>query len=749
MADLFGLRPYQLDAVSQIERYWSEGKHAILCQLPTGGGKSRIIRQIVDDYSQSKKVIYLIAHRQTLVEQLSNEIKEADIKHGIIQAGMPYIRYRVQVCSMQTLVRRLDKLAEPEILIADECFPRDTMIDGKLIQDIVAGDMVISYDEKTDRFVRNKVLSVMKREYRGDLVRIKDRNRTVHCTTNHPFYTADGWKKAEELCCGEYVRCLWKSVRVENEEKDMLGNLQKDEIVTDHEQDKLQVCIGKAEAQQYDSLSGSKGEAEEYPQGDGLEASYAGREREAYSKACHGYVRATFKRLRYGNRAGNSDKTTTRKRISALLQGRFGNTRISSCNRDRRSLTPSIGTPISRCEEGRIFRYTRLESVEILKQGSREWLDAMREDCHVYNIEVEQTHTYCVQGLVVHNCHHLKSNSYMNILNRWPKAKLLGMTATPQRIDGKGFDDIFDELILGPKMRDLIDAGYLSDYEYYAPASVDMDGVHQVGGDYNAKESLDRVDRKVITGSAVEHYRKYADHQPAIASCVSIAHSEHVAQEFRDAGYKAIAVNSRMDQLEVKRAIAGLKDGSTEILTQCEMLGEGVDIPAATCLIGLRPTASLVIYLQHCGRVLRKAKGKDKAIILDHVGNWSRFGLPDDERVWTLQGKPKGAKEPSKYKRCPECLRPVLVSAKKCEFCGYVWEYEAHERMPAEVEGQLVSIKEVKPDEVQDLMRTISRRAHNLKEAISIAKTLGYKHTSAYHIWVNELHLNVDSIRYI
>lgn len=466
MADLFGLRPYQLDAVSQIEKYWSEGKQAVLCQLPTGGGKSRIIRQIVDDYAQSKKVIYLIAHRQTLVDQLSREIKEADINHGIIQAGMPYIRYRVQVCSMQTLVRRMDKLAEPEILIADEC-------------------------------------------------------------------------------------------------------------------------------------------------------------------------------------------------------------------------------------------------------------------------------------------HHLKSNSYMSILRRWPNAKLLGMTATPQRIDGKGFDDIFDELILGPNMRDLITAGYLSDYEYYAPASVDMDGVKQVGGDYNAKESVDRVDRKVITGSAVEHYRRYADHQPAIASCVSIAHSEHVAQEFRDAGYKAIAVNSRMDQLEVKRAIAGLKDGSTEILTQCEMLGEGVDIPAATCLIGLRPTASLVIYLQHCGRVLRKAKGKEKAIILDHVGNWSRFGLPDDERVWTLQGRPKGAKEPSKYKRCPECLRPVLVSAKKCDFCGYVWEYEAHERMPAEVDGQLISIKEVKPEDVQDLMRTISRKAHNLKEAIKIAKDLGYKHTSAYHIWVNELHLSVDSIRSI
>jgi superfamily II DNA or RNA helicase len=462
---MFGLRPYQLDAVAKIEQYWSQGKQAVLFQLPTGGGKSRIIRQIVDDYSQSKKVIYLIAHRQTLVEQLSREVSEADIKHGIIQAGMPYIRYRVQVCSMQTLVRRLDKLAEPEIIVIDEI-------------------------------------------------------------------------------------------------------------------------------------------------------------------------------------------------------------------------------------------------------------------------------------------HHVKSNSYMNILNYWPNAKVLGLTATPQRIDGKGFDDIFDELILGPTMKQLIEAGFLSDYEYYAPESVDMEGVKKTGGDYNAKESVDRVDRKVITGSAVEHYRKYADHQPAIASCVSIAHSEHVAQEFRDAGYKAIAVNSRMDQMQVRRAIAGLKDGSTEILTQCEMLGEGVDIPAATCLIGLRPTASLTIFLQHCGRVLRKAKGKDKAIILDHVGNWSRFGLPDDEREWSLKGKPKGAKEPSKYKRCPECLRPVAVSARKCEWCGYEWMYEAQERMPVEVEGTLVSIKERKEGENQDLYRAISRNAHNLKEAIKIAKEMGYKHNSAFYVWTELLHLAVDSVVY-
>ena len=227
---------------------------------------------------------------------------------------------------------------------------------------------------------------------------------------------------------------------------------------------------------------------------------------------------------------------------------------------------------------------------------------------------------------------------------------------------------------------------------------------------------------------------------------MSIAHSEHVAAEFRDAGYRAIAVNSRMDALSVQRAIDGLRSGETEILTQCEMLGEGVDIPAATCLIGLRPTASLTIYLQHVGRVLRRAEGKDRAIILDHVGNWTRFGLPDDEREWSLFAKSKKVSDPSAYKRCPDCLMVVAVSAKICGHCGYTWAVQARETMPEQVEGELVSIKDRDETDNQDLIRSIARYAHNLKQAIKVAKSLGYNHRSAYYIWTKVLLLDVDSI---
>jgi superfamily II DNA or RNA helicase len=462
MTDLFGLRPYQQQAVSDIENAWATGIRSVCYQLPTGGGKSRILRSIVDNHAASRKVIYIIAHRNTLVSQLSNEIAQAGIRHGIIQAGAPYIKYRVQVCSMQTLVRRLDKMAEPEIVVVDEF-------------------------------------------------------------------------------------------------------------------------------------------------------------------------------------------------------------------------------------------------------------------------------------------HHAKSASYLRILNTWSNAKILGVTATPQRPDGKGLSDIVDRLILGPTVKQLMNDGFLCDYDYYAPETVSMEGVRMVGGDYDQGQAVERVDKKIITGNAVEHYKRYADHKPAIACCVNIAHSEHVAEEFRQAGYKAMAVNSRLEIRDVARALKGLKDGTLDIVTQCEMLGEGVDVPAATCLIGLRPTGSLVIFLQHIGRVLRKAPDKDKAIILDHVGNWTRFGLPDDERQWSLEGRSKKPTEASAYKRCPDCLRAVKSSVRKCPFCNYEWQAPQTE-LPQVADGELVSIRDRPIEETQELVRAISRKAHNLKQAIAIAKEMGYKHTSAFSIWTKELHLHIDSV---
>jgi len=350
--------------------------------------------------------------------------------------------------------------------------------------------------------------------------------------------------------------------------------------------------------------------------------------------------------------------------------------------------------------------------------------------------------------IVIDEFHHAKSKSYLKILRRWPNAKILGLTATPERLDGKPLSDVCEHLIIGPPMRQLIDDGFLADYEYFAPEVIAAPE-HKVHGDYNLDEVAAIMDTKAIIGNAVEHYRKYADGLPAIASCASIVHAEHVATGFREAGYKAQAVHSRMDQRDIDAALAGLRTGAIQIVTQCDLLGEGIDIPGVVALIGLRHTASLVVFLQHIGRVLRRSPGKHKALILDHVGNYMRHGLPDDPREWSLEGRKKKTPDPSAVKRCPECGLVVRKTVRVCPRCSFQW-VESSERgrrdMPEEKEGTLARV-ERKPVTIiwEGLVEEIRMRARNLKEAIALAKSYGYKHTAGYAAWVHVLKKNIDT----
>jgi DNA or RNA helicases of superfamily II len=140
----------------------------------------------------------------------------------------------------------------------------------------------------------------------------------------------------------------------------------------------------------------------------------------------------------------------------------------------------------------------------------------------------------------------------------------------------------------------------------------------------------------------------------------------------------------------------GLRTGTLELLVQCELLGEGVDIKGASVLIQLRPTMSLVVFLQHIGRVLRYVEGK-RAVILDHVGNYERHGLPDDPRRWSLDGIDKQDKGILIYKRCESCLRPVKKALSICPYCGAAFDMRegAGRELPTEREGVLVNVREV------------------------------------------------------
>lgn len=274
--------------------------------------------------------------------------------------------------------------------------------------------------------------------------------------------------------------------------------------------------------------------------------------------------------------------------------------------------------------------------------------------------------------IVIDEAHHATSNSWARVLDHWPDAARLGVTATPARLDGRGLAAVFDRMVLGPSVADLIDAKFLSPAKLYAPpVRADLTKLAKRAGDYAAGDLAARMDLPTVTGDAIEHYTRLAHGQPAIAFCCTIQHAENVAASFRAAGYRAATLLGSTPTEQRDQLVADFAAGRMQILVTVEVVSEGFDVPAASCAIMLRATASLGLYLQQVGRVLRPAPGKTHAIVLDHVGNVHRHGFPDDHRDWTLTDGVRtlsGQSTPS-VRTCPECFA-AFKPAPQCPVCG-------------------------------------------------------------------------------
>jgi superfamily II DNA or RNA helicase len=244
--------------------------------------------------------------------------------------------------------------------------------------------------------------------------------------------------------------------------------------------------------------------------------------------------------------------------------------------------------------------------------------------------------------LVIDEAHHVTAESWRTVIKAARNARVLGVSATPLRLDGKGLGEIFDTLICGPSTAELTEAGYLSPAIVYAPETrPDLSGIQIVGGDYDMGSLSTAMGAALITGNAVSHYGRLCRGTPAVAFCCDIRHSKAVAQSFRDAGYRAAHLDGQTAAEERRALIAALGSGELDVLTNCGIISEGIDVPIVGAAILLRPTRSLALYLQMVGRVLRPAPGKTRAIILDHAGNFWEHGLPDDPRHWSLEGQSK------------------------------------------------------------------------------------------------------------
>jgi len=323
--------------------------------------------------------------------------------------------------------------------------------------------------------------------------------------------------------------------------------------------------------------------------------------------------------------------------------------------------------------------------------------------------------------------HHFTPDStWGKVVNAFPNARVLGVTATPERLDGKGLGLLFDDMVIGPTVAELTEQGFLSPAEVYAPSKPDLTSTRTRMGDYVTKDLEETMDKPSITGSAVAHYTKLAPGRRAVAFCVSIKHAKDVAEDFRNAGYHASHVDGGMDDKERDGILAKFEAGEIQILTSCDLISEGFDLPAIEVAILLRPTKSLSMYLQQVGRAIRTSPGKHKTIVLDHAGNTKMHGFIDEHREWVLTSERARKKQSDEsvpsVRSCPACFAMHRPSP-ACPKCGHV--YQLKSRKVQQVEGELVQISRAEDAKQAAAVSDLSRRFTILR---NIGRNRGYSH---------------------
>lgn len=324
----------------------------------------------------------------------------------------------------------------------------------------------------------------------------------------------------------------------------------------------------------------------------------------------------------------------------------------------------------------------------------------------------------------IDEAHHvLPKNKWGKAVDLFPRAIGLGVTATPRRCDnqplGRRFGGVFDHMVLGPTMRELINMGYLSEYRIFAPpASIARAELKrsETTGDFTLESVREASHKSQIVGDMVTQYERIASGKRAIAFVVDVETAKEVAARFMAAGIAAEAVSAKTDDTTRQRAIERFARGDTLVLVNVDLFGEGFDVPAVEVVIDGAPTESFGKFAQRFGRMLRLFDGKMHGIYIDHVGNVVRHGLPDAPRNWTLDIDYRGSRKKQEdenvipVRTCTKCYRAFEAVTKTCPYCGHVDVPAPGARLsPEAVDGDL---HEFAPELLARLRGEISKIDH-------------------------------------
>jgi DNA repair protein RadD len=338
--------------------------------------------------------------------------------------------------------------------------------------------------------------------------------------------------------------------------------------------------------------------------------------------------------------------------------------------------------------------------------------------------------------VVIDEAHHARAATYGKIIEAYPDAVILGATASPWRIDGKGLREMFEEVVVAARPRELIDAGHLVNYTGFAYDHPDLRGVERTRTDYKQAGLEIVMGSKPIVGNIVEQYRQHALGGRAVVFAVSIEHSIALRDRFLEAGIEAEHVDGETPEGDREAILERFKNGKTRVLCNVNVLTEGVDVPNIECVILARPTQSLTLYLQMVGRGLRPAclvccryvhplapacgvcgstLVKRFARIHDHAGCILEHGAPDLDRDYSLESdtRPKNKsegedEEDRPLRTCEECLRIYDSADRCCPSCGHA--NTKQRKPPREVEGTPIPLEQLAQIAVEEKQKREDKR---------------------------------------
>lgn len=340
---------------------------------------------------------------------------------------------------------------------------------------------------------------------------------------------------------------------------------------------------------------------------------------------------------------------------------------------------------------------------------------------------------------VVDEAHHAVAPTWQRVLARFEDAHVLGVTATPARLDGRGLGDVFDALVLGPEVGELMEQGFLARARSFARpgAGKDLKAIRTHAGDYDRKALAALMLRLPVTDAAVADYKARGAGRAAFVFAVNRAHVEVVAKAFATAGVPAAALDGTASPRERETVLAKFRDGELKVLVSCELLTEGFDAPEAGVAILLRPTRSLALHRQMIGRVLRPKADGGAALLLDYSDNLLTHGLPDLAVKWSLEGRvgaKKKGRRAGECKVCPSCEAVVARATRRCPECGRVFWQPSSKSVIGAQPGELVELDRRRLDRLRRMhCHGVERAPHTFEDLKAFATARGYRPGWLYH----------------